>query len=485
MKKSYDELLEENAQLRAENAVLREQVGNLVLVNQKLLERIEKLEARLNQNSKNSSKPPSSDQKPNLPPPGSGSGPKRGPYHAGVSRVLLPEISVTSREVRILDVCPRCRSRMERTGEVHKWQQIELPEIKPLVHQIELHTCFCPRCRLIDRPMLSEDEQMLLGPRLEALVNLCLGQFRQSHGSVREFIATLIPDLHLSRGLISKVKARAARALEEAHKQIIQTVLDRNEALHVDVTGWRHNGRNENAIVLRSGKWIGFSFAQYQNGKTLAELIQRKGVHLVSDRGLAASQIQTRTRQYCLAHLLRNIRGLAEHPSTTLGETAQLGDLHDAIQGLFVDKHRMDRGEITISTWKQYGYATWKSIREDTEAIARKGSSKKVCRFCKRMLDDWSCFLTYLRRPENPMTNNPAEEALRSLVITRKLCFGSRSEYGRQWRASLQSCIETLRRHGYSVLNFLTATIQAARTGSSYSLIFRESSISTIASVSP
>jgi regulator of replication initiation timing len=36
MKKSYDELLEENAQLRTENAILREQVGNLVLANQKL-----------------------------------------------------------------------------------------------------------------------------------------------------------------------------------------------------------------------------------------------------------------------------------------------------------------------------------------------------------------------------------------------------------------------------------------------------------------
>ena len=474
MKKSYDELLKENAQLRAENAILREQVGNLVLANQKLQERIEKLEALLNQNSKNSSKPPSSDQKPNLPPSNSGSGPKRGPYHAGVSRVLLPEDSVTSREVRFTDVCPRCRSHMERMGEIHKWQQIELPEIKPLVHQIELHTCVCPRRRLIDRPELSQHEQMLLGPQLEALVNLCLGQFRQSHRSVRESLATLIPDLDLSQGLISKVKVRAARALEATHKQITQNILGKNEALHIDATGWHHNGKNENAVVMRSGKWVSFFFVRHQNGKSLAELIQGKEIYLVSDRGLATSQIHIRIRQYCLAHLLRNIQGLAEHPATSLNETAQLGDLHDAIRALFVDKHRMDRGEISVSTWRQYGYSSWGSLREDTEDIVDHGSSKKVRRFCRRMLDDWSYFMTYLKQPENPMTNNLAEETLRALVIARKLCFGSRSNYGRQWRASLQSCIETLRRHGHSVLNFLARVIAASRVGCPCPALFND-----------
>ena len=463
MKKTYDELLDENARLRAEIDVLREQIAALLLANQKLQERVEKLEAQLNQNSKNSSKPPSSDQKPNLPPSNTGDMPKRGPYHAGVSRVLLPEGSVTSREVRALDVCPRCRSQMERTGEVYKWQQIELPKIKPLVHQIELHTCVCPKCQLIDRPELSENEQLLLGPRLEALVNLCLGQFRQSHRSVREFMATLIPELQLSQGLICKIKTRAARALETAHEQILQTVLDRKKALHVDATGWRHNGKNENAVVLRSGNWVGFVFLQHQNGKTLAEIMQGREIYLVSDRGLPASQLHVRIRQYCLAHLLRNLQGLAEHPSTTLHETAWIGELYDGIQKLFVDKHRMDRGEIAFSTWRQYGYAAWRNLREDTEDIIRNKPSKKVGRFCRRMLDDWSYFQTYLREPESPMTNNLAEESLRSLVITRKLCFGSRSSYGRQWRASLQSCIETLRRHGYSVLDFLTETIRATR----------------------
>lgn len=465
MIRTNDELLEENAKLREENARLREDNILLRTLVEKLQKRIEDLEARLAQNSKNSSKPPSSDQKPNLPPHNPGTDSKSRPYHRGCSRILLPESTVTSREIRAIDICPRCRSRMERTGEVRKWQTIELPEIKPLVHQIELHTCVCPKCCLVHSPELREEEQFLLGARLEALINVCLGQFRQSHRSVREFFAAIIPDLHLSQGVISKVKLRAARALDEAHKHITQSILDSEGALHVDVTGWRHRGKNEYAIVLRSDKMVSLSFTQRQNTEAIASLIQKKRVYLVSDRGLAAAHVDTRIRQYCLAHLLRNIQGLAEHPATTLEETARLGDLHDGIRSLFVDKHRMARGEIATSTWKQYGYTTWNDLRKGVEAMIHEGSSKKVSRFCKRMLSDWGYFMSYLRSPDGPMTNNPAEEALRSLVIARKLCFGSRSEYGRQWRASLQTCIDTLRRHGHSVLSFLTATIEAVRHG--------------------
>ncbi|WP_166157955.1 hypothetical protein [Neochlamydia sp. AcF84] len=55
---------------------------------------------------------------------------------------------------------------MHATDKVLSWQQIELPEIKPLVHQIDLVTSRCPCCHLETRPELKENEQFLLGPRL-------------------------------------------------------------------------------------------------------------------------------------------------------------------------------------------------------------------------------------------------------------------------------------------------------------------------------
>lgn len=96
MQPTYDELKAQNDELRA-------------LVKQ-LLERIADLESQLNKNSKNSSKPPSSDQKSNLPRINKKD---TRPYHPGALRKLLPETMITSQTDRRIEVCPRCRSAMK------------------------------------------------------------------------------------------------------------------------------------------------------------------------------------------------------------------------------------------------------------------------------------------------------------------------------------------------------------------------------------
>ena len=115
------------------------------------IDRIAELEAQINKNSKNSSKPPSSDQKSNLP---RMQRKESRPFHPDASRQLLPESMITCQTERRVDFCPRCRAAMQDTREVIKWQQIELPEIKPLVHQWYLHVCQCPTCQLIAKPNL-------------------------------------------------------------------------------------------------------------------------------------------------------------------------------------------------------------------------------------------------------------------------------------------------------------------------------------------
>jgi transposase len=448
MKPTYEELEKEVADLKA-------------LVKQ-LLARISDLESQINKNSKNSSKPPSSDRKSNLP---LIKKKESRPFHPGASRQLLPESMVTSRTERKVDACPRCRSAMIPTGDIIKWQQIELPEIKPLVHQWDLHVCQCPKCLLVVKPSLEAGEEYVLGAKFEALVNLCLSRFRMGHLAVREFIATLLPEVNLSQGFISKIKRRAAKALLSPQQQIMEKILEEEAPLHADATGWRHMGVNEYAVVTRVNNWIAFFFVPRQNKATLKDLLHRRGLHLVTDRGLPVSEVGARIQQYCLAHLLRNLQGLAEHRWTTIEEAQRIGEIHAEIQNLFIDKHRMEQGEISVNTWRQYGYETWQNIQDLIEQALESNPGKKIQKAFQKIQKGWKHFKVYLRRPDYPMTNNLAEEALRSLVIARKLCFGSRSEYGRSWRERIQSCIETLHRRGHSVLDFLAEAIRASRNG--------------------
>src|ERR687885_1145813 len=100
-------LLEQLATLRLENAALRAQ-------NAVLQQRIRELEARLGQDSSNSSRPPSSDppqapRKRQPPPPGR----KRGgqPGHRGTYRALLP-VGQTDEVVAVVpEVCRHCGQR--------------------------------------------------------------------------------------------------------------------------------------------------------------------------------------------------------------------------------------------------------------------------------------------------------------------------------------------------------------------------------------
>lgn len=460
MKPTYEELVQiveglrqDNTELRKDNAELRAVIARLV--------------ARLNQSSKNSSKPPSSDQKQNKEPPSGGA---RKSYHSGKDRKLLPDHMVTSRDTRQTQQCPRCCSLMTPTGDSRKWQQIDLPNIKPLVHEIELVTSKCSCCALVHTPTLAEHEQFLMGPRFEGFVSLLMSQFRQGHRVVCQFIELLMPGVQLSQGLISKAKSRAAIALDSAHCALWEEVCKSVASKYADCTGWRHCGKNYHALLVRTQSVLCYSLVPKQNGVVLRDILGPDRHHLVSDRGLPTQLLSLASQQYCLAHLLRNIQGIAEHPEVSMEETQALGSVHEAIQGLFRDRHRVENGDITAATGRQYGYQKWAWMRETVEELLEGTLSKSLRRFCKKALKDWKLFMTYLAR-EGPMTNNLAEEGLRHLVIARKLCFGSRSAYGLKWREAVHSCVETLRRRGKSILDFFSEAIQAMRTGSPYPTI--------------
>ena len=68
---------------------------------------------------------------------------------------------------------------------------------------------------------------------------------------------------------------------------------------------------------------------------------------------------------------------------------------------------------------------------------------------------------TFLRHPGVPPTNNLAEQAIRHLVIFRKICFGTRSESGLKTHSILPSLIQTARKQGVHPRQFLLTLLTA------------------------
>lgn len=68
-------------------------------------------------------------------------------------------------------------------------------------------------------------------------------------------------------------------------------------------------------------------------------------------------------------------------------------------------------------------------------------------------------WLTFLDHPAIAPTNNCAEQALRALVILRKLTFGSRTRAGARRLGVMLTVIETAKRQGQRVLPLLVTLL--------------------------
>ena len=209
---TYNELLEENRTLKARVAELEAQVATL-------LARVTDLEARLGQNSRNSSKPPSSDS-PGAPkrPKRKPSGRKRGgqPGHEGRTReLLLPEQVDEIFELKP-EKCGRCGAALRGADLSPQRRQVtEVPKVKPHVTEYRLHALGCPRCGETTRAQLPAGVPSgAFGARLQAMVAVCTGVWRLSKRTAEELLRDLF-GAKISLGSVSACEETVSEVLAE------------------------------------------------------------------------------------------------------------------------------------------------------------------------------------------------------------------------------------------------------------------------------
>src|SRR5262245_57924378 len=182
-----------------------------------LLQRLARLEARLNQTSQNSSKPPSSDPSQARPrrakePSGRKTGGQ--PGHEGHHRHLKPEHEVD----HVIDVrperCGQCGTLLlgeDTTPERH--QVTDFPRITPVVTEYRRHCLWCVACGAHTQaawPVTMPEGRF--GPRVQATVGYLTGRIGASHREVQEILATLC-QTEVSVGSITALERAVSTAL--------------------------------------------------------------------------------------------------------------------------------------------------------------------------------------------------------------------------------------------------------------------------------
>ena len=175
------------------------------------------LTERVTLNSRNSSKPPSSDG------PGRGerggrpgSDRKRGAHkgHTGSFRALLPEAQLD----RVLQCLPpqrcQCGGEIVAKGEPRRHQVFDLSAlIKPVVNEYRLHTGVCRCCQRTHPARLPQGVPSgQIGPRALGLVGMLGTRFHMPQMKIRDLMAQLL-GIDFSVGAISQAHAKVADAL--------------------------------------------------------------------------------------------------------------------------------------------------------------------------------------------------------------------------------------------------------------------------------
>lgn len=458
-------------------------VSALIATISRLEERVSHLEEQLNQNSQNSSSPPSKDGfgTPKPDPQAKNKGKrKRGdqPGHKGYSRKLYPlEVCKPVFEHRP-ELCKHCGEPLSGHDPApYRHQIVEIPPTMPIVTEHRLHALACEHCGKITRSQFPANVHPGgYGERLSAVVALLSGAYRQSHQQVKTALAALF-EVEISSSSINRLRREASEALKpsvvEARGYVQQAAV-----IHSDETSFRQgNSDGQNPAQKQGWLWVlvtplvsVFSILLSRSQAAAQGLIGPgyDGI-VISDRYSGYSWIDIAQRQVCWAHLKRDFTRIAQRR----GVCQEIGN------GLLAQEKALFElwYQVRDGTLSRVDFAEWvQPIRAGLKALLEEGASyaigpkektplAKTVRTCQQLLRVEPALWTFVTVPGVEPTNNVAERTLRPGVIWKHISFGSESQAGSEFVARMLTTVASLTMQQRDVLDFLTQACRAARFG--------------------
>jgi transposase len=296
------------------------------------------------------------------------------------------------------------------------------------------------------------------GPTVDAVVAVLMGVYRLTKRQVPELMRDVF-GLQVSVGAVigcqEAASAAIAVAVEDARSYVKQQPVK-----HADETGWREG-------VGRSRAWLWtvvtthvvvFMIHARRNAEAAKELLGTWRGVLVTDRHGAYHWWPNCRRQFCWAHLKRDIQAIVERE----GESGRIGKgMLDEVARMFTWWHRVRDGTLARSTFRVY----MRTVQQRFEALLAEGakaSHPKTGKTCAMLLKRRDALWTFVYFDGVEPTNNGAEQVVRHGVILRKISYGTHSQEGSRFVERMLTVHATLRRQHRNILDFMRAACTAA-----------------------
>jgi len=451
---TYQQLLDQNRQLRAQVEQLAAQVRQLT----------QQLQAALRAGKRQAA--PFAKGPPKDPPkrpgrkPGAGYGPKA---HRPIPKAEPDEVIDVPRP----ETCPDCGGPTAEEPIAEQFQT-EIPR-RPIIRRFDLHIGRCTRCgkRVQPRHALQTSNALgaaasQMGPDAQAAIVHLNKHSGLPHGKIAEFFGSFF-GIKLSRSGVCQAMLRVA----DRCRPIYQAILDgvrRFPWIVPDETGWRIGGRSawlHTAVTERTTAYLIDPSRGYDVAETL--IGADYGGTLVHDGFATYDRFVWAGHQQCLNHLLTRSKRLLA--TATAGAVRFPRQIRSLLTDALRLRDRRDAGALS-----KHGLACslgrlqarsdrllrWTRTHPDNE------------RFAAHLNRHRDHLFTFLETPGIDATNHRAEQALRPAVLARKVSGGSRTAAGAAAHACLMSVIRTARQQLRDVCRFVAERLCGRRRHLAY-----------------
>jgi transposase len=437
-----------------------------------LTARVQQLEDRLAKNSRNSSKPPSSDD-PAKPKPKSlrrSSAKKPGGQkgHPGSTLSLVKDphhVVVHSPE--------ECKGCGESLSEVvaSSYERRQVVDVPPLLalevteHRIQRKRCAgCGRSTEAAFPLEASTREVVgYGPRIKALMAYLVEYQLLPYERAGELLEDLFGEPAPGAGTLYSTVERCFEGLEETEEAIKEGLLGGAAAAVVggfDETGLRVEGKGMWVHVASTDELTHYAVHEKRGVEATKEI----GI-LPFFKGVAMHDGLSSYRQYeqcahalCNAHHLRELRFIKEeHEQQWAGRMgALLLEIEEAVReeaasgGTRLEPERVEEFERRYQRLLEAGLAA----NPPPERTGKRGRPKQGKG--KNLVDRLSKYrrevLRFMHDFRVPFDNNQAERDLRMVKVRQKISGGFRTRRGAQMFCRIRGYISTMRKQGENVL---------------------------------
>lgn len=345
--------------------------------------------------------------------------------------------------------CPDCGATLSQTESVDTHTVIDIPHwnnISPITTEYEIERQWCSNChkevRALPKNVIPYSR---FGFNLFVCVLVWRYRFRDLINKLAEKLKVFY-QLKISEGELVILLQRGKHLLGIKYDDILKEIRG-SPSKHGDETGWRVNGENYWCWAALTEKYIYYTIEESRGGGIAQEIFEGSKGILIRDDYAAYNSIPCE-QQSCWTHLLRKSHEAAHAENAS----SEVQKLHKTLKTLF-DLLSEDI-QKPFNLYERKKLYLW--YKEDIEKIINtEYKEKDTKKIQTRIKNQHISLLTALLHEGVSLTNNPAEQAARAIVVTRKISGGSKSKIGAETHAVNMSVIETINKQNLPLLDTL------------------------------